>query len=357
MKSMRNGLVGGACLSLTLLFALAPAMAQDADMGALLDRLDRLERDIRLLNLQNARGDVPEGAVGADAVPSGPAMARVAVRLTALEEEVRALTGRAETLAHETVRLNDRLDKLVGDVDYRLNALETAMGGGGMAAAGTPVAPVGGAAGTPISKEPLPGSAPGVLGQISEKDLAALKRPEESATAGEAATSAAPQPATATASSVQAETVPAPTTTGAATEADVAAAPILPPGSAQDRYAFAFGLLRKAEYDQAEKALSEFMKAHSDSPLAHNAHYWLGETFYVRAQYARAAEVFLDAFQEAPNGNKAPDTLLKLGMSLAQLDKKQEACASFTKLERDYPHASSAIKRTVQRESQRIGCQ
>lgn len=335
-----------------------PALAQDASMQPLLDRLERIERDVRLLNMQVSRGEVPasvaaeaaKASAGADGEVSGPAMARLAVRLTAIEEEVRQATGNAENLAHEISQLTTRLDKLVGDVDYRLNSLEASLGKGGVpnaAASGGLVPPkMAGNAIPAVRSETVPGSAPGVLGQLTAQDLAAAPPPAQPGKTAPATVASAPA----------AQPVAAPAA-GAPRAGAVGEGPILPPGSVQDRYAFAFGLLRKADYDQAEKALSEFISAHGNDPLAHNAHYWLGETFYVRAQYARAAEVFLDAFQKSPAGAKAPDTLLKLGMSLAQLDKKKEACASFTKLTRDYPRASNAIKRTVQRESQRIGCQ
>ena len=57
-----------------------------------------------------------------------------------------------------------------------------------------------------------------------------------------------------------------------------------------------------------------------------------------------------------PTGGKAPDTLLKLGMSLANLEKMREACAAFAKLKTDFPEAPAAIQRTLIRESGRSGC-
>lgn len=336
-----------------LAVASVPAKAQDNGLQPLLDRLERLERDIRVLNVQLARGDgaAPAGASG-DGVVSGPAMARQAVRLTTIEEDMRSLTGASETLSHNLSRLMERLDKLVGDVDYRLTALENAAGLGGTAAAAANTAAPGAGTVTSVQSQSLLGSQPGVLGRISEKDLAAVRPAGD----GAAATPTSPG---AGVTAVQQTALSAPTAPATAVEAAASEAPvtILPTGSAQDQYAFSFGLLRKAEYDKAEQALGEFMAAHPDVPLAHNAHYWLGETFYVRAQYARAAEVFLDAFQKTPTGAKAPDILLKLGMSLANLDKKREACASFSKLMRDYPRASSAIKRKAERQIQQNACQ
>ena len=131
---------------------------------------------------------------------------------------------------------------------------------------------------------------------------------------------------------------------------------MLPAGTGKQQYDFAFSLLRQANYDQAEVALQEFVRAHGKDPLASNARYWLGETFYVRAAYVQAAEVFLEGYQADPKGPKAPDSLLKLGMSLAGLDKKREACAAFDKLLKDFPSANAGLKNTVAREKQKSGC-
>jgi tol-pal system protein YbgF len=141
----------------------------------------------------------------------------------------------------------------------------------------------------------------------------------------------------------------------------VAAAPakasgILPQGTAKEQYDFAFGLLRQANYDNAELALQEFVKRYPKEKLASNARYWLGETYYVRAAYVQAAEVFLEGYQADPKGPKAPDSLLKLGMSLAGLDKKSDACAAFDKVIKDFPEASAGIHKTIAREKQKNSC-
>ena len=78
--------------------------------------------------------------------------------------------------------------------------------------------------------------------------------------------------------------------------------------------------------------------------LQANAHYWLGETFYVRRDYQRAAYTFADSFQKYPEGNKAADNLLKLGMSLGKLGKKKEACTTYSRLLENFPKASSTLK-------------
>jgi tol-pal system protein YbgF len=127
-------------------------------------------------------------------------------------------------------------------------------------------------------------------------------------------------------------------------------------GTPQEQYAHAFGLLRASQYDQAERALKSFLLRNPDNPLSDNARYWLGETFYVRGQYPEAAQQFVEAYEKNRNGPKSADVLLKLGMSLSQLGKREEACATFRELSRTQPDAPEAVRDKVAKEAQRTGC-
>lgn len=131
---------------------------------------------------------------------------------------------------------------------------------------------------------------------------------------------------------------------------------ILPEGTVKERYSFAFGLLRNAEWEQAELALKEFINYHRNDPLSYNARYWLAESFYVRGQYVSAVEYFARGFQAAPSGSKAPDMLLKLGMSFSNLGKKIEACTFFSKILRDFPRAKNRVLSKMRFESKKNSC-
>jgi tol-pal system protein YbgF len=300
----------------------APAVAQtSSELAPLIERLQRLERDLQTLNVQIARGAMApvarESAVpgAAPAPPLPPASAgALQNRLVALEEDLRALTGAFEGFNHQVQQLNQRLDKLTADLDFRLAAIERGQ-------AGAPRAQAAPAA------QSAPGAREGVLGTMTEREVAPPPG------AGKIAR-AAPPPAAVTA----------------------APAAVLPPGPAKDQYAFAFGLLRQANYDQAEAALAEFVRLHPDDPLAGNARYWLGETYYVRGNHLKAAEVFAENYKLDPKGQKAPDTLLKLGMSLATLDRGQQACITFGELRKKFPDAPQAINTTLERERKRLSC-
>jgi tol-pal system protein YbgF len=251
-------------------------------------------------------------------------------RISALETELANQTGRIEEILHRLERIEDRVDRLVADVDYRLRALE---GTGGEIAAAPPraaPAPPGAEARGPAPTEPPPpGAGPGVLGTLTASELRAA--------------GLAPAPG---------EAPPA-----AGAPAPVAAAAVdLPPGTSEERYAFARSLLNQARYDEAEAAFRAFIDLHGDDPLAGNASYWLAETYYVRGRYQEAAATYLDGYQKFPTSVKAPDNLLKLGVSLARLGEATEACAAFDRLAEAFPEAPQPIKQRAQRERAGVSC-
>lgn len=124
----------------------------------------------------------------------------------------------------------------------------------------------------------------------------------------------------------------------------------------QKEYDKAFGLLRQAKYKDAERALKAFIKKHKTKKLTSNAYYWLGETYYVQQNYEQAAVHFLKTYQDFPKGNKRPDSLLKLGISLAEIGKKKEACTTFKKLEQEFPKSNKKIKDRLAAEKKQHKC-
>jgi tol-pal system protein YbgF len=128
------------------------------------------------------------------------------------------------------------------------------------------------------------------------------------------------------------------------------------PADAKQLYETAYGHLLQQDYGAAEAAFEDFLKRFPSDPLAGNAQYWLGESHYVRGQYRQAASAFLKGSQTYARSAKAPDSLLKLGMSLERLGQRDAACSSFGELSSKYPSAPSQLKDRANRERQRIGC-
>ena len=104
-----------------------------------------------------------------------------------------------------------------------------------------------------------------------------------------------------------------------------------------------------------ERAFKEFLAQHPTDPLAGSAQYWLGETYYAQNDYKRAAANFLQGYKKYPGSRRAPDSLLKLGISLNRLGQSEQACAAYAAVSAEYPKAVDARKR-AQAEAKRAGC-
>jgi tol-pal system protein YbgF len=298
-----------------------PVQAQDVDVDRLLQRLERLERDLQDLQRSYYRGDKPKktsAALAAGGAPaSGPRLAQAEVRMSRLETQMRELTGRVEQVQHGIDSVRSRLDKLVADVDFRLTQIE-----GKLRAGGVPIA----------SGDASPGAA-----TQGQQQQAAASRLTQSTPAGSTtAATGAPAPKTVQKTSVSPQ--------------------LLPQGNAADRYNFAFSLLRKADFARAELAFTEFLALHGDDRLAGNAYYWLGETYYSRNKLQDAARTFLSGFEKFPDGVKAPDTLLKLAITLSRMDQREEACATLSELKKRFATLSRSVGQRHDREWRNNKC-
>lgn len=221
------------------------------------------------------------------------------VRIQRLERSLSEMTGRYEESQYEIRQLRDRIERMTGDLEFRLNALESGGGGrGGGSRASAPPPP-------PAQERP---ASPAQAGNL---------------TAGKPPAAAAPAPL---------------------------------PNDPQKAYEQAFGYLRDADYDKAEKALNEFLARNANHTLAGNAQYWLGETYFVRNKYPEAATAFATGIQKYPKGVKAPDNLLKFGMTLGKLNKKTEACTALAQLPQKYPEASAGVKKKAESERRTLNC-
>ena len=80
------------------------------------------------------------------------------------------------------------------------------------------------------------------------------------------------------------------------------------------------------------------------------------KAIFQRQQYRDAAEAFLGVTTKYDKSGKAPDSLLRLGQSLAALKEKEAACAALGEVTRKYPRASAGVKAAVDREQKRVKC-
>ena len=111
-----------------------------------------------------------------------------------------------------------------------------------------------------------------------------------------------------------------------------------------EQFQLAFDLLRSQKFDQAKKALEEFIVNNPDNKLSGSAHYWLGEIHLLKKDYREAALVFAEGYQKYPSSIKAPENLYKLAEALSKIDKKNEACNTFRKFLKEYSNHKLVVK-------------
>ncbi len=345
----RNGIAAVIAVVLASVTLSGGAVAQES----LSDQVNRLRRDLE---------DVQSYLYKSTNIPKTPGAAAQGPESTALlqrqilemQGQMRDLTGQIEKLRYEVRVVDDRLNKLVGDVDLRLQALESGMATGNRSDAGPVTDPLrnSGAAQrlpdqlqdsgtTIISSETVTANQlpPGtkLLGTVNPDNIDSVRTGSASPTsAGSAPPTAAPGPGSVNPGSTQ---------TGA-----------LPEGSVQEQYQYAFRLLQQRDYANAEAALRQFIERHPTDDLAGNAMYWMGETFYVRKDFPEAARVFLDAYQRFPKGNKAADNLFKLARSLSEIGENASSCTTYRELLKSYPNANERILASARSDMSRLNC-
>ncbi len=286
MKALRVHLA--ALCAAGVFFSATPAFPQDPSLlPALIDRLERLERDLGLITRQLANEGVPESA---HSVGEGDAeaVARQEARFSELEDQLRQLTGQIEKAYFALRQVGDRVELMVDDTDARLAAIERRLA---ETPASTP-GPIADAGGGPLSTMAIDSGSfsnegHGVLGTIPAggTDVAAAQPPEDQSVAG--------------------------------------------------AYSQAFQLLSQTDYAAAQAGFQAIIDDYPEDPLAGNAHFWIGEIYMKQGDQQSAAVAFARAYKGFPDGNKAADSLLKLGLAFAAMDKMREACAAYERLTRE----------------------
>ncbi len=106
--------------------------------------------------------------------------------------------------------------------------------------------------------------------------------------------------------------------------------------SPDEQFQIAFDLLRSQQFDQAKKALEEFIENNSENELAGSSYYWLGEIHLLKKNYREAALIFAEGYQKYPTSIKSPDSLYKLAEALSEIDKIIDACNTLKKFTKEY---------------------
>jgi tol-pal system protein YbgF len=149
------------------------------------------------------------------------------------------------------------------------------------------------------------------------------------------------------------ETPPLGGTSDGSAAAPAAAAPAAP-AAADDGPELAIG--EKRDFDRAKAVLGQgdfrtsadlfktFTESYPGSPLTQEAQYNRGEALRQLGETAEASRAYLDAFSGKPDGDFAPQSLLKLGQGLGALGQTQDACVTLGEVVNRFMGTASATE-------------
>jgi tol-pal system protein YbgF len=274
-------------------FAIAAGAAQAEDLDRVVDKLDRVERDLRELQYEVYKGHPPatQGATGAPLAPAN------ATRINDLEASLQELRGQVETMAFQMRQMQEQLELARKETNFRLGALE---------------------GGAPATALPQPALAAPAAAPSAPRMLNVSPNEGGSGSAGRSPGSLGTLPA----DDVQ---------------------DIQPALSPRQQYDASMELLSRAQYVEAQSAFKAFVAANPKDELAGMAQFWAGEIAFTQKDYKGAVTSFADVLKRFPKTPKAPDAMLKLGLSLLELNQKKEACTTLGAVKQKFPKAPKPI--------------
>ncbi len=268
------------------------------------------------------------------------------IRLQQAEDQMRQLNGRIEEMSYQLLQMQETIRKAQADNEIRFQMLEKKGGTPGAAPAGT----------APVRKSEAD------TGAGQSDDVAKVIETPQGADAARASQNGSLGQPPSELGSIQFDQKGQPIGGNVNTN-DVGSGPAPAAGEKTaslgnegDTYKAAYGHVLSGDYAVAEKEFRQYLGSYPESPRSSDANFWLGEALYSQGKYNDAATTFVNAYKKYGTSEKAPEMLLKLGMSLAALDKKDTACATLHEVTKKYPKASKPVVAKVASEEKRLAC-
>ncbi|MBI4772910.1 MAG: tol-pal system protein YbgF [Deltaproteobacteria bacterium] len=107
-------------------------------------------------------------------------------------------------------------------------------------------------------------------------------------------------------------------------------------------YKAATAAYKKGQYSKSRTLFAEFTGKYPNHPIADNAQFWVGETYYKEGKFEDAILEYQKVIQRYGTGNKVPDALLKQALSFKQLGDKTSAKILLQKLIKDHSESGQA---------------
>jgi tol-pal system protein YbgF len=107
-------------------------------------------------------------------------------------------------------------------------------------------------------------------------------------------------------------------------------------------YDDAMATLRGGDFDKSVQALAGFQKRFAVSPYSDSVRFWLGNALYGKRDYKEAIAAFRAFVAAAPEHPRAPEALLALANTQAEMKDARAAKKTIDELVKAYPQSEAA---------------
>ncbi|MEP7240563.1 MAG: tol-pal system protein YbgF [Devosia sp.] len=287
--------------------------------------------------------------------------AQLLARVQDLESTVRTLTGQVEGLQFQLTQMQQLIQKMQEDDEFRFQQLE-----GGAGKKSDAVTHSGGA--TPTGALPQTKSSAAETTTPKAADLAAPVPLKPSAEAGPVPKAdvggqpgdglgdsqdpllgkGASGESTATLGTLPAD--------GSGLNLNLDSSASIETGDADAQYNAGYDAITRGDYAFAEDQFRQFISLYPKDTRAPDATNWLGDALLQRGAYDEAADALLTGFQTYEKSARAPDLLLKLGIALAGAGEQDTACRTFFEVAKRYSKQPAAFLQRLQQERSKAQC-
>lgn len=119
----------------------------------------------------------------------------------------------------------------------------------------------------------------------------------------------------------------------------------LPPApTAESTYNEAYNTLRSGNYEGARQQFKGFLQKYSESDLAGNAQFWIGESYFKQNKHEEAIVALEELIKNYPKSNKIAEAYYKQALSFSAIKDVAAAKARLEMLLSEYPNGDLAQK-------------
>jgi tol-pal system protein YbgF len=115
-----------------------------------------------------------------------------------------------------------------------------------------------------------------------------------------------------------------------------------PPASADVLYSNGLRDINGKHYDLATQEFQDYIRFYSDTDLASNAQFYLGEIAFMQSQYQQALDAYNKVIDNFPKSFKLASARMRKGYCLAELGQKAAAIRELRTVVRQYPGTDEA---------------